>query len=94
MVSLIYPDRTHSSQYSGFFVNLHGWWIESGNVFIAMEYLRHGDLSKYVTNGIPEPEIKEIAENILRGLEVMHQHGYTHRDIKPQVGRIWTFGSR
>lgn len=75
----------NSSQYSGFFVNLHGWWIASGKVFIAMEYLRYGDLSRYATVGISEAESKEITKNVLRGLEVMHKHDYTHRDIKPQV---------
>lgn len=50
-----------------------------------MEYLGRGELSRYVTNGISEAEIKEIAEHILRGLEVMHREGFTHRDIKPEV---------
>lgn len=50
-----------------------------------MEYISRGDLSRYAASGIPEAEIKEIAENVLRGLEVMHREGFTHRDIKPQV---------
>lgn len=50
-----------------------------------MEYLPYGDLSRYATTGISELETKEIVHNVLRGLEVMHNHGYIHRDIKPQV---------
>ena len=67
------------------FVNLHGWWLDPEHVFVAMEYLRHGDLAKYDTLDFQETEIKEIADNILRGLKAMHREGYTHRDIKPQV---------
>lgn len=50
-----------------------------------MEYLGSGDLSKYASNGISEIEVKEIAGDVLRGLEVMHGSGFTHRDLKPQV---------
>jgi serine/threonine protein kinase len=59
--------------------------MDSGNIFVAMEYLRHGDLSKYAGTELQEMEIKEIADNVLRGLQVMHEEGFTHRDIKPQV---------
>lgn len=70
---------------AAWFVNLYGWWRESEKIFVAMEYLGRGDLARYAPSGIPDIEIKEIAENVLRGLEVMHREGFTHRDIKPQV---------
>lgn len=59
--------------------------MDSDNVFVAMEYLRYGDLSNYTSTELLEMEIKEIADNVLRGLKVMHEKGFTHRDIKPQV---------
>jgi serine/threonine protein kinase len=59
--------------------------MDSENIFVAMEYLRHGDLSNYATTELLETEIIEITDNILRGLKAMHEEGFTHRDIKPQV---------
>jgi serine/threonine protein kinase len=50
-----------------------------------MEFLRHGDLSNYATAELQEMDIREITDNVLRGLKVMHEEGFTHRDIKPQV---------
>ena len=61
--------------------------MDPNNVFVAMEYLGHGDLSRYASTDLLETEIKEIAENILQGLKAMHEEGFTHRDIKPQVLR-------
>ena len=54
-----------------------------------MEYLGRGDLSHYIEQGLEDSEAREIAENILNGLRVMHFEGFTHRDIKPQVSIIW-----
>jgi serine/threonine protein kinase len=59
--------------------------MESDNIFVAMEYPGHGDLSNYTATELLETDIKEIAENFLHGLKVMHEEGFTHRDIKPQV---------
>ena len=72
-------------QYSGLFVHFHGWWVDPANVHVVMEYLGWGDLSLYVDNGLEDAEAKEITENILTGLDVMHREGFAHRDIKPQV---------
>lgn len=77
--------QTDVPLYSGLFVKFYGWWEASGNISIAMEYLRLGDLSHYAVVGLQEVEIKEIAKDIAEGLEVMHRYGFTHRDIKPQV---------
>lgn len=65
---------------------MHGWWMDSGNISVAMRYLIHGDLSRYAKIGILEIDISDIIRDVLRGLEVMHQEGFTHRDIKPRVG--------
>jgi serine/threonine protein kinase len=53
-----------------------------------MEYVQLGDLERNVlTYGgkIPEFEARDIAEQILLGLKIMHAHSFAHRDLKPQV---------
>jgi serine/threonine protein kinase len=47
-----------------------------------------GDLEKNVTahsGSIPEIEARDITEQILSGLEIMHAESFAHRDLKPQV---------
>jgi len=49
-----------------------------------MEYFKHGDLSMY-KGEIKEIDAKIISQQLLEGLQVMHNEGFTHRDLKPQV---------
>lgn len=51
-----------------------------------MEYLALGDLSQYIITAISEEETKQIANDLLQELKIMHAEGFTHRDLKPQVG--------
>jgi calcium/calmodulin-dependent protein kinase I len=53
-----------------------------------MEYVRLGDLEKNIagnSGGIPENECRDIAEQILSGLKIMHAESFAHRNLKPQV---------
>lgn len=58
-----------------------------------MEYLELGDLSTYLYRKppvppLPEAEAKEIAYQILEGLHMMHENGFAHRDLKPNVSGL------
>lgn len=58
-----------------------------------MEYLELGDLFTYTntkspTPALPEAEVKEIAYQILDGLNMMHENGFAHRDLKPNVSQL------
>lgn len=66
-------------------MEFYGWYENQEYIFIAMEYVKHGDLAGYI--GTPEAklETKEITRQILEGLEVLHEKGICHRDLKPQV---------
>jgi calcium/calmodulin-dependent protein kinase I len=73
-------------------VEFFGWFKDGSDVFLAMEYIPLGDLEKYVvarSGKIPEVEARDIAEQIMLGLEIMHAESFAHRDLKPQVSSIW-----
>lgn len=53
-----------------------------------MEYMPLGDLEKSVmacSGKVPEPEARDIAEQILSALQFMHAESFAHRDLKPRV---------
>lgn len=53
-----------------------------------MEYIPLGDLERNVaarSGKIPEFEARDITQQILLGLEIMHGECFAHRDLKPQV---------
>ena len=60
-----------------------------------MEYLPFGDLSKHMSPGnISEQDARQITRDLLEALALMHEEGFTHRDIKPQVRLIHVSSSR
>ena len=50
-----------------------------------MEYLRLGDLERYLGAPLPEAEACMVAEQLLEGLALMHENNFVHRDLKPSV---------
>jgi serine/threonine protein kinase len=70
------------------FIDFFGWFEDDSDVFLAMEYFPLGDLENNVaasSGTIPEIEARDITEQILLGLEIMHAESFAHRDLKPQV---------
>lgn len=57
-----------------------------------MEYLEHGDLLDYLYSRppLPEDEARDIGNQILDALHMMHENGFAHRDLKPNVGWAYT----
>ena len=62
-----------------------GWFEKPETLFIAMEYLPEGDLTKHLGSPLPQETVKTISKQVLEGLKVMHQKGIAHRDLKPAV---------
>jgi calcium/calmodulin-dependent protein kinase I len=50
-----------------------------------MEYLPLGDLQSYLHSCLPENEAQQISSQVLEGLSFMHESGFAHRDLKPEV---------
>jgi calcium/calmodulin-dependent protein kinase I len=74
-------------------VEFFGWFKDGNDFFLAMEYMSLGDLEKYVaarSGKIPEVEARDIAEQVISGLEIMHAESFAHRDLKPQVSSLWS----
>ncbi|PUU79038.1 kinase-like domain-containing protein [Tuber borchii] len=65
------------------FVEFLGWFEGPKTLYIAMEYLEEGDLSKHIGTPLPRETVQNISKQILEGLGVMHQQGIAHRDLKP-----------
>lgn len=63
----------------------HGWYENDDSVFIAMEYIKHGDLGSHLTKPLPNEEAREIVFQVAEGLDHMHKNGFVHRDLKPEV---------
>ena len=62
-----------------------GWFEDPETLYIAMEYLEEGDLTKHIGTPLPQETVRNISKQILEGLQVMHQQGIAHRDLKPAV---------
>lgn len=69
------------------FVILFGWFEDPrGTVFLAMEYVPHGDLAAYIqATPAAQRDARGVTEQLLMGLSVLHSLHICHRDLKPQV---------
>ena len=59
--------------------------MEPETLYIAREYLKEGDLTKHISTPLPQGTVQSISMQILEGLQVMHQQGIAHLDLKPTV---------
>lgn len=68
------------------FVGCYGSFEDTSNIYIAMEYFPHGDLSCHIsTRPCSESETALITTQIAQALQYMHSNNIVHRDLKPQV---------
>ena len=62
-----------------------GWFEGPDTLYIAMEYIEEGDLTKHISAPLLQETVQNISKQILEGLKVMHKQGIAHRDLKPAV---------
>ena len=64
-------------------VRIHGYGVEKGFEYLAMEYFPRGDLKARMYFGVTEAETLRYLEQIAVALSVVHGAGLVHRDLKP-----------
>ncbi|KAG9255484.1 calcium/calmodulin-dependent protein kinase [Emericellopsis atlantica] len=72
-------------RYAPHFVRTEGWFENSEDVFITLEYLPLGDLQHFMKNSpaFDEEAVRRITGQLLEGIAFMHDSGFAHRDLKP-----------
>ncbi|KAJ1323174.1 calcium/calmodulin-dependent protein kinase I [Microdochium nivale] len=96
LMALITFSDMRIPEYANHFVSCLGWFEDTEHLYIAMEFMEHGDLQRYISNTVlSEPEAVQIVLQVAKGLQCMHQKGYVHRDLKPlnilvsRPGPVW-----
>ncbi|NML17913.1 serine/threonine protein kinase [Azohydromonas caseinilytica] len=67
-------------------VEVYRFWEELGTAYIVMPFYEGQTLQQRLegmTAPPPEQWLRELVERVLKGLDVMHQQGWLHRDIAP-----------
>jgi CheY-like chemotaxis protein len=64
-------------------VEIYDYGVHGGFEYLAMEYLPRGDLKARIQRGVSEQEALHYVAQIAGALQVVHEAGLVHRDLKP-----------
>ena len=64
---------------------VHRFFESNGTAYMVLEYIQGETVADRLTRDrqLPEESLQRLLDEVLSGLEVMHDAGYVHRDIKP-----------
>ena len=64
---------------------VHRFFESNGTAYMVLEYIQGETLADRLSKEpyLEEEPLQRLLEEVLSGLEVMHEAGYVHRDIKP-----------
>ena len=74
----IVASLTHSN-----IITVHDIGVTERHLYISMEYVEGGDLRHKIRDGMTPPEAFDIVERIGSALQLAHERGVVHRDVKP-----------
>jgi serine/threonine protein kinase len=57
--------------------------VSAAHAFIAMEYFPRGDLRAHISKGMTAGQALDAVSQMAHALEVVHEVGVLHRDLKP-----------
>jgi len=64
-------------------VEIYDYGVHAGFEYLAMEYLPRGDLKARIQRGVSERDALHFVTQIAAALQVVHEAGLVHRDLKP-----------
>ena len=64
-------------------VEIYDYGVHGGFEYLAIEYLPRGDLKARIQRGVSEQEALHYVAQIAAALQVVHEAGLVHRDLKP-----------
>ena len=64
-------------------VEIYDYGMHAGLEYLAMEYLPRGDLKARIQRGVSEQDALHYLVQIASALQVVHEAGLVHRDLKP-----------
>jgi serine/threonine protein kinase len=77
------------------FAAFTGWFADQQHVYIALEFVPHGDLQQHInTKPLPEQDVAVVMVQVAKALRCLHDGGYVHRDLKPAVSWLPRTGPR